>query len=116
MSQSPSTRGTPAATDTDCSEMRRCATSCYMRKWMSDRLKRRKKPGDGSSKEATKAPEPLQPRFYDDEPVAPVAVPGEVAAKAPAVESQRRSRPEPEAAPESASSASAAVEPKPSTS
>ena len=39
-----------------------------MRKWMSDRLKRRKKPGEGSNKEATKAPEPLQPRFYDIEP------------------------------------------------
>jgi predicted kinase len=77
----------------DCSKMRRCATSCYMRKWMSDRLKRRKKPGDSSSKEATKAPEPLQPRFYDDEPPAPVAVPHEVAAQAPVVES-RPSRPE----------------------
>ncbi len=64
-----------------------------MRKWMSERLKRRKKSGDSSSKEATKAPEPLQPRFYDDEPAAPVAVPNEVPAKAPAVES-RPSRPE----------------------
>ena len=58
---------------------------------MSDRLKRRKKPGDSSSKEATKAPEPLQPRFYDDEPVAPVAVPAEVPGQvAPAVESGAR--------------------------
>ncbi len=37
-----------------------------MRKWMSERLKRRKKPKDEGNKEATKAPEPLQPRFYDD--------------------------------------------------
>ena len=87
-----------------------------MRKWMSDRLKRRKKPGDGSSKEATKAPEPLQPRFYDDEPVTPVDVPGEVAAQAPVAKVQRPSRPEPEAAPESASAASAAGEPKARTS
>jgi len=87
-----------------------------MRKWMSDRLKRRKKSGDGSSKEATKAPEPLQPRFYDDEPVTPVDVPGEVAAQAPVAEVQHPSRPEPEAAPEPASSASAAVEPKARTS
>jgi predicted kinase len=65
-----------------------------MRKWMSDRLKRRKKPGDSSGKEATKAPEPLQPRFYDDEPAAPVEAPVE----APVVES-RRSRPEPAAKP-----------------
>jgi predicted kinase len=71
-----------------------------MRKWMSDRLKRRKKPGDSSSKEATKAPEPLQPRFYDDEPAAPVAVPNEAAAKAPVVES-RPSRPEQVAEPAS---------------
>ena len=42
-----------------------------MRKWMSERLKRRKKAGDDSAKEGTKAPEPLQPRFYDDEQVAP---------------------------------------------
>ena len=83
---------------------------------MSDRLKRRKKPGDGSSKEATKAPEPLQPRFYDDEPVTPVDVPGEAAVQAPVAKVQRPSRPEPEAAPESASAASAAVEPKPRTS
>jgi len=66
-----------------------------MRKWMNERLKRRKKPGDSSSKEATKAPEPLQPRFYDNEPAAPVEAPAE----APVVES-RRSRPEPEPAPE----------------
>src|SRR5271155_2005938 len=39
-----------------------------MRKWMTERLKRRKKSGTDSPKEATKAPEPLQPRFYDDQP------------------------------------------------
>src|SRR6202051_2696488 len=42
----------------------------YMRKWMSERLKRRKKPGETPAKDGTKAPEPLQPRFYDDEPAA----------------------------------------------
>src|SRR5260370_42527480 len=96
--------------------MHRCATSCYMRKWMSDRLKRRKKSGDSSGKEATKAPEPLQPRFYDDEPATPVAAPREVAAKAPVIESHRPSRPEPEAAPEFPSVPSSPVEPKPRTS
>ena len=52
-----------------------------MRKWMADRLKRRKKPADGTTKEASKAPapEPLQPRFYDDEPGAAPAAP--IAAK-----------------------------------
>src|SRR5450631_4306668 len=66
----------------------------YMRKWMSERLKRRKKPGDGPSKEAANAPEPLQPRFYDNEPDAPAPAPAET----PVVESRRRSRPEPEPA------------------
>ncbi len=88
-----------------------------MRKWMSERLKRRKKAGDGSTKEGTKAPEPLQPRFYDNEPAAPLEVPAE----APVVESRRPSRPapEPELAPEPASApaaASAAGEPRPRTS
>lgn len=97
--------------------MRRCAKSSYMRKWMSERLKRRKKAGDGPTKEGTKAPEPLQPRFYDNEPAAPLEVPAE----APVVESRRPSRPEPEPelAPEPASApaaASAAGEPRPRTS
>ena len=67
----------------------------YMRKWMSERLKRRKKPGDGTPKEAANAPEPLQPRFYDNEPAAPAPAP--VPAETPVVESRRRSRPEPAA-------------------
>jgi predicted kinase len=45
-----------------------------MRKWMSERLKRRKKTGDETAKDGNKAPEPLQPRFYDDEPSAPASV------------------------------------------
>jgi len=88
-----------------------------MRKWMSERLKRRKKAGDGSTKEGTKAPEPLQPRFYDNEPTAPP----EVSAETPVVESRRPSRraPEPEPASEPVSApaeASAAGEPRPRTS
>ena len=50
-----------------------CTPVCYkqlMRKWMNDRLKRRKKAGDGASKEPAKAPEPLQPKYYDNEPAA----------------------------------------------
>jgi len=97
--------------------VRQCAKSSYMRKWMSERLKRRKKAGDGPTKEGTKAPEPLQPRFYDNEPAAPLEVPAE----APVVESRRPSRraPEPEPAPEPVSApaeASAAGEPRPRTS
>ena len=40
---------------------------------MSERLKRRKKTGDETEKDGNKAPEPLQPRFYDDEPSTPAA-------------------------------------------
>jgi len=63
-----------------------------MRKWMSERLKRRKKPGEASAKDATKAPEPLQPRFYDDEPAAATGAPVET----PVAESRRPARQEPE--------------------
>jgi predicted kinase len=95
--------------------MRQYATSSYMRKWMTERLKRRKKPGDGPSKEATNAPEPLQPRFYDNEdapPAAPVA--------APVVAARRPSRPEPAPAPapepvSAEASASTVGEPRPRT-
>jgi len=96
--------------------MRQCATSSYMRKWMTERLKRRKKPGEGSAKEATNAPEPLQPRFYDNEPDAPPAAP----VAAPVVESRRPSKAEAEPAPapepvSAAAAASAAGEPRPRT-
>jgi predicted kinase len=94
----------------------------YMRKWMSERLKRRKKPGDASPKETTKAPEPLQPRFYDNEPAAPAEVPARISAEAsveaPVVEARRPSRPrsEPAAEPEPTTepaAASAGVEQRP---
>lgn len=41
----------------------------YMRKWMSDRLKRRKKGGEGASKEKANAnaPEPLQPKYFESD-------------------------------------------------
>ena len=41
----------------------------YMRKWMNERLKRRKKGGDGASKEQANpnAPEPLQPKYFESE-------------------------------------------------
>jgi hypothetical protein len=62
----------------------------YMRKWMSERLKRRKKPADASTstKEVAKGPEPLQPRFYDDEPSPTPAASAEVSRScvAPGVE------------------------------
>ncbi|MGA7080151.1 MAG: AAA family ATPase [Terriglobales bacterium] len=91
-----------------------------MRKWMSERLKRRKKTGTGATKEASNspAPEPLQPRFYDDEPAAPTAAPGNASAAVPVVESRRASKSEPEPAlasePVVSSTVSAApAEPKP---
>ena len=76
-----------------------------MRKWMSERLKRRKKPADGSAKETTKAPEPLQPNFYGDEPAAPAEAP---VVEAPVVEKRPRSIPEPESAPEPVSARNSA--------
>ena len=87
--------------------MRWYATSSYMRKWMTERLKRRKKPGEGSAKE-TNAPEPLQPRFYDNEPNAPPAAP----VAAPVVEARpSRAEHEPARAPEPVSAAAAASSP-----
>ena len=82
-----------------------------MRKWMSERLKRRKKT-DSSTKEATKAPEPLQPNFYGDEPAAPVEAPAVEAAvvEAPVEESRSSSSLEPEPAPEHVSARATAHE------
>jgi predicted kinase len=59
----------------------------YMRKWMSERLKRRKKGGETPAEDGSKKQEPLQPRFYDDEPAPAEAAPVEV----------HRARPEPAA-------------------
>jgi predicted kinase len=87
----------------------------YMRKWMSERLKRRKKPGEGSPKEANTAPEPLQPRFYDDEPAAPSAVPHEIAVEAPVAESRRAPQSEAEPAAETPSTPSGAAAARPRT-
>jgi predicted kinase len=80
-----------------------------MRKWMSERLKRRKKPGD-DAKEAAKALEPLQPKFYDNEPAARVAAPvDDPVVDVPVVQSRRASKTEPEASPESDSATGAAA-------
>ena len=76
---------------------------CYkpdMRKWMRERLKRRKKePAQGT---AEPKPAPLQPAFYDTEPSEPPSVPEERAVpKSPApqampsAESQPRQSPQP---------------------
>ena len=48
-----------------------------MRKWMNERLKRRKKTGETPAEDGSKKQEPLQPRFYDDEPAAAEAAPAE---------------------------------------
>jgi predicted kinase len=64
-----------------------------MRKWMNERLKRRKKTGDETTKEPTKAQEPLQPRFYDNESAAETAP---AAVKNDKAESRRPSRAQPE--------------------
>jgi predicted kinase len=44
---------------------RLCYKRC-MRKWMKDRLKRRAKP-QATAKEQAKAPEPLQPKYFDND-------------------------------------------------
>lgn len=112
------TQGTPTATGLGLLPCARVCYKRYMRKWMSERLKRRKKPGEGSNKEAAKAPEPLQPRFYDNEPS--VSPPVEVAVEAPVPAPRRASRTEPEldAAPrasvESTPDAPAESRPRPS--
>ena len=62
---------------------------------MSERLKRRKKSADPTTKETTKAAEPLQPRFYDDDPAA--ATSGSL--ESDASEARRPSPPEPETQP-----------------
>ncbi len=76
----------------------------YMRKWMRERMKRRKKGGEGPSQEQGSAPEPLQPDFYGEPPEASAT---------PAAESQPP--PEPELASEPGAG-SAEVQPAPRTS
>jgi predicted kinase len=114
----------------DCPKGAGVLQASYMRKWMSERLKRRKKTGDGPNKDATKAPEPLQPRFYDDEPATESGPPVETAdvssqrhdapKESPAGESQPvapvRSRSEPEAVTATDEASSGAEEPKARTS
>ena len=41
-----------------------------MRKWIRERGKRRKKDGEGQAKEKANAPTPLQPKYFDSEPIA----------------------------------------------
>jgi predicted kinase len=62
-----------------------------MRKWMRERGKRRKKDGEGQSKEKANAPVPLQPKYFDSEPVAKAVL-------APA-EAQPQLEPEPASEP-----------------
>ena len=81
----------------------------YMRKWMSERLKRRKKTGETPAEDGSKKQEPLQPRFYDDEPAALEAAPVEVhrARSEPAADPALTGAVEPAAIPGDAPSAGA---------
>src|ERR1700739_7852 len=90
---------TPGATGPRLLPDARVCYKRYMRKWMRDRLKRRKPGGEGQAAERAKAPAPapLRPDFYSEPPVA---------AAAPVVEFQPEVVPEelpeaPEPAPES---------------
>src|ERR1700727_1207039 len=49
----------------DCSRPSICVTSLNMRKWMRDRLQRRKKKAPGE--QASPAAPPLQPAYFDAE-------------------------------------------------
>jgi predicted kinase len=60
-----------------------------MRKWMRERMKRRKKGGEPQPKQPANKPVPLQPDFYSEPSTAP---------DAPVVEFQPETVPEPEAA------------------
>ena len=90
-SRSPVVSGSPGAS-VDCPRPRICVKSLNMRKWMRDRVQRRKKktPEQGSQP----APPPLQPAYFDaeqtlspapeashDEPQAPMAREPEVEAQ-----------------------------------
>ena len=80
---------------------------CYkrsMRKWMNERLKRRKK-GSGSSKEPggkeqANAPEPLQPKYFENDigekPAPEVVEPVAAAAHEAEAESEPETEPQPE--------------------
>jgi len=73
------------APGSDCGSIECCATSDYMKKWMRNRLKRRKKNEPTGSAEEVGTPAPLQPKFYDNEPGAPeeTAAPAEPAKPEP---------------------------------
>ena len=46
---------------------RRVCYKRYMRKWMDERRKRRKKAGEGAPKEQASAPAPLQPKYFESD-------------------------------------------------
>ena len=72
----------------------------YMRKWMRERITRRKK-GDGTpEKDKANAPLPLQPKYFEAQEPAPEATPA-----ASRIEREPEPEPETEAAPPAAGSA-----------
>jgi predicted kinase len=60
-----------AISRSNCSAPGICVTSLNMRKWMRERLQRRKKKAD--EQEAQPAPPPLQPAYFEGEPTAETA-------------------------------------------
>jgi predicted kinase len=68
-----------------------------MRKWIRERVKRRKKGDDAAPREQTNAPVPLQPKYYESEAATPEP-------EAPVVRSQPASEPQPEPPPQAATS------------
>jgi hypothetical protein len=79
-----------------------------MRKWMNERLKRRKKGTSGSAKDAAKAPEPLQPKYFENDLAGkPAAEPAE---QVPAFEPEAEPEPVAESQPEAESGGSSSAE------
>ena len=64
----------------DCSNPGICVTSLNMRKWMRERIQRRKKKAE--EQESQPAPPPLQPAYFDAEPENSAPAPSESEAEA----------------------------------
>lgn len=79
-----------------------------MRKWIRERVKRRKKDPSGAEQKAA-APTPLQPKFYDNEPVEP-----ELSAPAAAHSPEPEPEPEPQTAVRGEAPAQPGTKPRPS--
>jgi predicted kinase len=84
-----------------------------MRKWMRERMQRRKKPPEAS---AEPAPPPLQPAYFDAEQAPPEAGEAESSAPAPEAHSSQTDSSEPESPEASSPGSDSSATPSPTTS